>query len=73
MIINIHVFMFSGIEIDSSRCKKITSKIMTSFTLSKVKQTYAGEYSVVVSNEHGIATFSVKVTVIGKYLFSETI
>ena len=55
-----------GADIESShRLKESTNKDTTSLTLTKVKLSDAGEYSVFVTNEHGTANFSVKVIVIG--------
>ena len=51
---------------DVRRTKDETTKTMTSLTLAKVIRKDAGRYKVSLENEHGKASFGIKVIVIGK-------
>ena len=52
---------------DLRRFKEDTIESMTSLTMAKVTKADAGEYSVTIENKHGKATFTIKLSVLGKY------
>ena len=51
---------------DARRTKEETSKTVTSLILAKVIRKDAGRYKVSLENEHGKASFGIKVIVIGE-------
>ena len=51
---------------DARRFKHDTIRKMTSLSMAKVVKSDAGEYSVVLENKYGKASFSIKLVVLGE-------
>ena len=56
----------SGDVRDSSRIKVELAPSKTTFNISKSERPDSGEYTVVLENQYGKATLTIKVTVLGK-------
>lgn len=52
---------------DTRRFKTDEITNMTSITMSKVKRSDSGMYSLLLENEHGKVTFKIEIVVLGKF------